>query len=72
MRQGLGRLGLGIGMLLFVFWTCAYVIQPRSSEMTSWPPPFSLLTLLFLVFLVFFGATSVSVAPWVARGFYRR
>jgi len=39
LQRGLLRLGIGIAVVWFVFWTCAYVIHPYSSvrpEPASW------------------------------------
>jgi hypothetical protein len=62
---GFKRLGLGLAVLGFVFWTCAYVIAPPRSEIVPWQSPFSPLTLILL------GVAAIPVAQWVAVGFRR-
>ncbi len=62
---GFKRLGLGLAVLGFVFWTCAYVIAPPRSETVPWPSPFSPLTMILL------GAVAIPVMQWVAVGFRR-
>jgi hypothetical protein len=50
-------------ILWLVFWTCAYVIRPPSSENAPWPPALSLTTEMALV------AIGISGTPWVISGF---
>ena len=62
---GFKRLGLGLALLWFVFWTCAYVIVPHRSENAPWPSPFSPMTLILL------GAVAIPIGQWVTVGFWR-
>ena len=63
-RRGFARLGIGLTVLWFVFWTCAYIIRPQSSENApSLPPALSLTTDIALV------AAAILGAPWVVSGF---
>lgn len=63
LRQGFLRLGTGLGLLWLVFWTCAYVIRPQSSENMPFPPALSLTTEIALVTVAILGA------PWIVLGF---
>ena len=63
-RRGFMRLGLGLGVLWLVFWTCAYVISPPSSENAQkLPPPLSRTTDIVLLAVAILGM------PWVVSGF---
>ncbi len=62
-RKGLQRLGLGLVMVWFVFWTFAYVLYQRSAENQVAPPAFSLSTDLAL------AAALLLLTPWVVTGF---
>ena len=62
---GFKRLGLGLVVLWFVFWSCAYVILPPRSEGVPWSSPFSPLTLILL------GASAIPITHWVVAGFRR-
>jgi hypothetical protein len=33
LRPGFLRFGIGLAVLGFVFWTCAYIIRPPASKM---------------------------------------
>jgi len=63
-RRGFMRLGMGLTVLWLVFWTCAYIISPPSSENAqSLPPPLSLATDIVLIAVAILGM------PWVVSGF---
>lgn len=64
LRQAFVRLGVGLAALWFVFWTCAYVIDPYTSLMPA-PKTFLLLVTSWGV-LVPCLTTAVAVAFWVA------
>ncbi len=64
-RKGLRRLGLGLVMVWFVFWTFAYVLHSLTSVSQASPPAFSPSTDLAL------AATLLLLAPWVVIGFRR-
>ncbi len=63
LRRGFLRLGSGLVVLWFVFWTAAYVLSPRSSENAPVLPVFSPMTNIVLV------AAAIVGMPWVAAGF---
>ena len=64
LHRGLGRLGIGLAVLWVVFWTCAYVSKPQSSEMaSSLPPAFTFSTIVFLI------AAALFCLPWIVSGF---
>jgi hypothetical protein len=54
---------MGLVMLWLVFWTCAYVIRPPSSENASPPPALSLNTDIILIAVAILGM------PWIVSGF---
>jgi len=57
---------MGVTVLWFVFWTCAYIIRSPSSEnVTSLPPVFSLNTDIVLIAVAILGMR------WVVSGFRR-
>jgi len=58
------RLGLGLLVLWFVFWTFAHVMRPHRSD--NEPPPETLFTLTTQIALVF---TAAIVGPWMISGF---
>jgi hypothetical protein len=62
-RRGFLRLGSGLVMLWFVFWTFAYVLYSPASENRASPPAFSLSTDLAL------AATLLLLGPWIVTGF---
>jgi len=63
-RQGIIRLGIGLVLLWFVFWTFAYVMRPHLSDNPRVPEtPFSLVTQLAMVLATGF------IGPWVVAGF---
>jgi hypothetical protein len=63
-RPGLVRLGIGLAVLWFVFWTFGYVMRPHASDNPRVREnPFSLITQLAMVIAVGF------VGPWVIAGF---
>jgi len=63
-RQGIIRLGIGLVLLWFVFWTFAYVMRPHTSDNPRVPEaPFSLITQLAMVL-----ATGC-IGPWVVAAF---
>ena len=62
-RRGLPRLGWGLVMLWFVFWTFAYVLYSRAAENQVEPPAFTLSTDLAL------AAALILMGPWVVGGF---
>ena len=64
-RRGLPRLGLGLVMLWFVFWTFAYVIYSTAAENRESPAAFSLTTDFAL------AAALLLLVPWIALGFRR-
>jgi hypothetical protein len=64
LRQGLLRLALGAAAMWFVFWTCAYVLGPQTSEMFETPPPaFTAPTVIVLIVVALF------LLPWIAFAF---
>lgn len=62
-RTGLLRLGFGLVMLWFVFWTFAYVLYSRAAENQAAPPAFSLSSEIAV------AAALLLLGPWVAAGF---
>ena len=63
-RQALVRLGIGVAVLWFVFWTFAYVMRPHESDNPRVPEnPFSLVTQIAMVI------AAGLVGPWVLAGF---
>ena len=64
LRRGVLRFGIGLALLWLVFWTCAYIIKPQSSERApSLPPALSSTTDIVLIAAVILGV------PWVVSGF---
>ena len=64
LHPGVRRLGFGLMLLWFVFWTFAYVMRPHRSDNHRLPEkPFSLLTQVALVL------TAGFVGPWVVAAF---
>ena len=64
LRRGFRRLGIGLAVLWFVFWTCAYIISPSASENApSLPPALSLMTDIALMAAALLGM------PWIVSGF---
>lgn len=58
------RLGIGLALLWIVFWTCAYIIKPQSSENApSLPPALSPTTDIVLI------AATIAGLPWIVSGF---
>jgi hypothetical protein len=64
-RRGLARLGIGLTLWWFLFWTCAYAISPASENappaaaIFSWPTGIAL------------AVVGVLDLGWVAAGFRR-
>lgn len=65
LRRGLLRLGLAAVLVWFVFWTCAYVVQPRSAENSPKSPAHSTGTLIVT------ALAAAIAAPWVILAFRR-
>jgi hypothetical protein len=64
LRRGFRRLGIGLAVLWFVFWTCAYIIRPSASENApSLPSALSLTTDIALMVAALLGM------PWIVSGF---
>jgi hypothetical protein len=63
LRRGFVRLGIGLAVLWFVFWTCAYVIRPLASEDAPLLPALSPRTDIALIAVVIVGL------PWIVSGF---
>ena len=64
LRRGFLRFGIGLALLWFVFWTCAYILRPQASENApSLPPALSLTTVIALI------VASILCAPWILSGF---
>ena len=61
-RRGLLRLGWGLVVLWFVFWTFAYVLYSPTAENRASPPAFSLSTDLAL------AAALLLLVPWIVLG----
>ena len=63
LRRGFVRLGIGLTLLWFVFWTCAYVMRPQASENAPRLPALSPTTDIALIAVVIVGL------PWIVSGF---
>jgi hypothetical protein len=64
LRRGFLRLGIGLAVLWFVFWTFAYVLRPHSSESEPLSgPAFSLTMDIALMTAAILGV------PWIVLGF---
>ena len=63
LRRGFVRLGIGLAVLWFVFWTCAYVMRPLASEDAQPLPALSPTTDIALIAVVIVGL------PWIVSGF---
>jgi hypothetical protein len=63
LRRGFVRLGIGLAVLWFVFWTCAYVMRPLASENAQPLPALSPTTDIALIAVVIVGL------PWIVSGF---
>ena len=63
LRRGFVRLGIGLAVLWFVFWTCAYVMRPLASEDAQPLPALSPTTDIALI------AVAVVGLPWIFSGF---
>jgi hypothetical protein len=63
LRRGFVRLGIGLAVLWFVFWTCAYVMRPLASEGAQSLPALSPTTDIALI------AVAIVGLPWIASGF---
>ena len=61
--RGFVRLGIGLAVLWFVFWTCAYVMRPLASENVQPLPALSPTTDIALIAVVLVGL------PWIVSGF---
>jgi hypothetical protein len=59
LRRGFVRLGIGLAVLWFVFWTCAYVMRPLASENAQPLPALSPTTDIALIAVVIVGL------PWI-------
>jgi hypothetical protein len=59
LRRGFVRLGIGLAVLWFVFWTCAYVMRPLASEDAQPLPALSPTTDIALIAVVIVGL------PWI-------
>ena len=64
-NRGFPRLGASLWLLWFVYWTCAYALQPHQSE--NHPPPLPLLTYVVLGPLLI--AAAAFGVRWVIAGF---
>jgi hypothetical protein len=67
LRRGYLRIGIGLTVLWFVFWSCAYVIHPYTSLVPQ-PATFVLLIMAWGI-LVPCVAAAVVLACWIAAGF---
>jgi hypothetical protein len=67
LRRGYLRLAIGLTVLWFVFWSCAYVIHPYTS-LTPQPASFALLIMAWGILAPCVMAALV-LAYWIAAGF---
>jgi len=67
LRRGSVRLGIGMTVLWFVFWSCAYVIHPYTSLVPE-PASFALLVMACGI-LVPCAMTALALACWITAGF---
>ena len=63
LHRGFLRLGIGLAVLWFVFWSFAYVLIPQHWESAPLPPAFSVRTDIAVLVV---GILSV---PWIVLGF---
>jgi hypothetical protein len=63
LRRGFVRLGIGLAVLWFVFWTFAYVMRPLASENAQPLPALSPTTDIALI------AVAIAGLPWIVSGF---
>jgi hypothetical protein len=67
LHRGYVRLAIGVTVLWFVFWSCAYVIHPYTS-LTPQPASFALLIMAWGI-LVPCVIAALVLAYWIAAGF---
>jgi len=67
LRRGYMRLGIGLSVLWFVFWSCAYVVHPYTSHIPQ-PASFALLIMAWGI-LVPCVMTALLLACWITAGF---
>jgi hypothetical protein len=67
LRRGCVRLGIGLTVLWFVFWSCAYVIHPYTSLIPQ-PASFARLIMAWGI-LVPCVMTALLLACWITAGF---
>lgn len=70
LRRGYVRLGIGLSVLWFVFWSCAYVIHPYTLLIPQ-PASFALLIMAWGILLPCVAASLV-LAWWITAGFRPR
>lgn len=67
LHRGSVRLAIGLTVLWFVFWSCAYVVHPYTS-LTPEPASFALLIMAWGI-LVPCVIAALVLAYWIAAGF---
>jgi hypothetical protein len=63
LRRGAMRLAMGLIGLWLLFWTCAYVLAPRTTEEDEMPPALTGRTEIAMAAALLLGL------PWVVSGF---